>query len=407
MSRIVKPLSASQVKNAKPSEKLYKLSDGGGLALWVYPSGTKAWRLSYRDSSKKQQTVSLGRFPDFSLVEAREWREEIRRKIAHGEMKSPKKPYPLNFVARQWYDRWQPDMAAKYAEQTWRNLERWIFVRLGETDVTEITTADIVECLRIMEARGIRDTLRKTKNSLGLVFDFAVGSGLIPFNPVRQISNRIFVRAKSKNMAALPPSDLPRLIDFLEQRGEFANPTNRTRLTQPTRLAIYWLLLTMTRVQETCMAKWSEIDGGIWTIPADRKKERREHLVPLSSALQQILQQAKTINMSGVYLFESSDFVSHLNKESPRAALRSAGLNTTAHGLRSLARTYLREELKVADDVAEKLLAHSLGTKTQTAYNRSELLKERTEALERWGNVVLTLIGDSSVFKNSLNTEHL
>ena len=108
-----------------------------------------------------------------------------------------------------------------------------------------------------------------------------------------------------------------------------------------------------------------------------------------------ILQQARELNVNGVYLFESYNYQSHINKEAPRMAMQRAGLETTAHGLRSLARTYLREELNIDNDVAEKLLAHSLGTKTQTAYNRSELLKERGEALEKWGNVILTMIGNS------------
>ncbi|HFC7555063.1 TPA: Arm DNA-binding domain-containing protein, partial [Neisseria meningitidis] len=84
MAKIITPLSANQVKNAKPRDKLYKLSDGGGLALWVYPTGGRSWKLSFVQDGR-QQTISLGRYPDFSLADAREWREEVRRKRAHGE----------------------------------------------------------------------------------------------------------------------------------------------------------------------------------------------------------------------------------------------------------------------------------------------------------------------------------
>ena len=105
-----------------------------------------------------------------------------------------------------------------------------------------------------------------------------------------------------------------------------------------------------------------------------------------------VLEQARELNINGRYVFESVNFQSYINKESPRVAMQRAGLITTAHGLRSLARTYLREVLRVDNDVAEKLLAHSLGTKTQTAYNRSELFEERKAALERWGDDILNLI---------------
>ena len=193
-------------------------------------------------------------------------------------------------------------------------------------------------------------------------------------------------------MAALSPTELPRLIDFLEQRGEFANFSGRLKIHPVTRLSIYWLLLTMTRIQETALMEWSELDSDVWHIPAERKKERRPHDVPLSSAMRWVLEQARELNINGRYVFESANFQSHINKESPRMAMQRAGLKTTAHGLRSLARTYLREVLKVDNDVAEKLLAHSLGTKTQTAYNRAELWAERKDALERWGDDILKLV---------------
>lgn len=393
MPRIVKPLTISQVKAAKPSDKLVKLSDGGGLALWVYPSGRKTWRYSF-SSNGKSQSVLVGSYPEVGLSDAREKLAELKKKRYAGEDITAGRKAGRLFqdVAADWYARWSPEMSEKYALQVWRLFERWIFPKLGNKPIAEIKTLDVVDCLRVMEARGIADTLRKTKNSLGMVFAFAVGSGLIEYNPVLQIGSNVFLKPKTTNMAALSPQELPRLIDFLEQRGAFANPSNRLKIGATTRLAIYWLLLTMTRVQETALMEWNEIEGDLWVIPAERKKERRQHVVPLSKAMRWVLEQAREINVNGRYVFESYNFQSHMNKEAPRMAMQRAGLDTTAHGLRSLARTYLREQLNIADDVGEKLLAHSLGTKTQIAYNRSELLEERREALEKWGDVVLQLI---------------
>lgn len=395
MAKIVVPLTLSKIKAAKAKDKMYKLSDGGGLALWVYPTGAKSWKLSFVQDGK-QQTLTLGRYPDYTLTEAREWRDDLRRKMVHGENVLDKKTRDdllFKSVALDWFARWSPDKSEKYAAQVLSSLERWVFPKIGGRDIRDLKTVDVVECLRLMEAHGIADLLRKTKNNLNMIFVHAASLGLIESNPVSVVSLKSFKRGESKNMAALMPSELPRLIDFLEQRGEFAPRGKRLQMHAVTRLCIYWLLLTMTRVQEAALMEWSELDfeSGIWRIPAARKKERREHVVPLSSAMRWVLEQARDLNVNGRYVFESADFKSHINKESPRVVMQRAGLETTAHGLRSLARTYLREVLKVDNDVAEKLLAHSLGTKTQTAYNRSELLKERADALERWGREILDL----------------
>lgn len=165
----------------------------------------------------RQQTISLGRYPDFSLTDAREWREEVRRKRAHGENVVNKKvraDFAFEKVARDWFVRWSKGRSEKYAGQVMRNFERWVFPAIGNLDIRQVRTADVVGCLRVMEARGIVDTLRKTKNSLKMVFAFAVGSGMMEINPVAQIGSGVFERVKTKNMTALSPSELPRLIDF-------------------------------------------------------------------------------------------------------------------------------------------------------------------------------------------------
>ena len=139
MAKIITPLTANQVKNAKPKDKLYKLSDGGGLALWVYPTGGRSWKLSFVQDGK-QQTISLGRYPDFSLAEAREWREEIRRKRAHGEnVVNPKARADFAFeaVARNWFARWSkigrkntPYMSCEILSVGFsRNWALWIFAK--------------------------------------------------------------------------------------------------------------------------------------------------------------------------------------------------------------------------------------------------------------------------------------
>lgn len=176
--------------------------------VWVKPNGSnKVWRFSFNGENGKPQTLTLGAYPLFSLVQAREWRDEQKRKLALGQNIKRVKVrtvYTLEKIAREWHEKWRKGMAEKYTVQVMRNFERYIFPVIGNRDIRQIKTIDVVECLRIMERRGIADSLRKTKNSLNLVFSYAVGSGLIEYNPVLQIGKQVFEKPKNQHMAALP-----------------------------------------------------------------------------------------------------------------------------------------------------------------------------------------------------------
>ena len=159
------------------------------------------------------------------------------------------------------------------------------------------------------------------------------------------------------------------------------------------RLLIYWQLLTMTRPNEAAHAQFAEIDldKGLWEIPLSRMKTR-EHVVPLSPALLGLYDEIRAINVNGVYLFEGLGFARPMSVETARINLRGKmGLDTTGHGLRALARTYLRERYQVPRDVGELLLSHAVGDKTERAYSRLELLDERRHFLALLGDDVMAL----------------
>lgn len=370
---------------------MYKLSDGQGLALWVYPSGNKSWKFTCKIGDKPY-TKTLGSYPQYSLSDARIWREKMRVKRDNGELEredvqarleKSKPEFVIDVLLQQWLPRWRETVSEKYGLQVERALFANCMPFLTGRDVRDITTFDIVQSLRPMEARGKLEYLRRTKSGLKMFFDDLVGQGIVPLNPVVVIGNKVFRKPQSKHFDALNPEQLPDLIRWLESG----------KIEVVTRLAIYGLLLTMTRVSECVGMKWSELneDTGLWVIPSDRMKKRREHIVPISSGMRWVLSQCRELNISGVYVFEGRDLNSHVNAESPRMALRRGGLNTTAHGLRSLARTYLREHSDFRDDVLEMLLAHAVGDKTEQAYNRSQLIDERREALEWWSNEIMTV----------------
>lgn len=398
MPKIVKPLTLGQVKSARPKDKLYKLSDGGGLALWVLPSGSKSWRMSYTRQDGKRDTLILGMYPEFSLFEAREWRLKIRTMLAHGENpKSISKNSDFEtlfcFEKRliEWHTRWANQGGKdgygknqRYAKQVLSALQDNVFPDFFGRDVRTISTAEIVKCLRKMENRGVLEYLRRVKMSLGLFFDYLVSDGTVSFNPVRVIGSQVFQAARETHFDALAPCDLPLLVERLE---------NAVNVSYRVRLLIYWQLLTMTRPSETAHARVDEIDlnAGLWEIPLSRMKTR-EHVVPLSPTLLALFDEIMAINVNGVFLFEGMGLNKPMSVETARINLRNKlHLNTTAHGLRALARTYLRERYQVPRDVGELLLSHSIGDKTERAYSRFELLDERRHFLTLFGDDVMRL----------------
>lgn len=394
MPKIVKPLTLGQVKAAQPREKVYKLSDGGGLSLWVLPGGGKSWRMSYkRPADGKSDTLTLGLYPDFSLIQARQWRDEIRAKLARGI--DPKAAFVdvgarFRFENRlaEWFERWRTDggklgegKSDKYANQVLAALELNVLPVFRGRDVRDITTADVVVCLRKMEERGVLEYLKRVKSSLGLLFDYLVADGTVAANPVRIIGRQVFKRPRERHFAALSPDDLPLLVSRLESDD----------VSYRARLLIYWQLLSMTRPSEAAQVPLAEIDllRGVWEIPLQRMKTR-PHLVPLSSALRQIYDEVLAVNAGGVWLFEG---LNHrpMSRETARLNLRKLGLPTTGHGLRTLATTYLREVHQIPREIRDLLLSHHEASRTDRAYDRSEFLEQRRSALELWGRDVLAL----------------
>lgn len=396
MPKIVQPLTISKINSAKPKDKMFKLPDGQGLALWIYPSGLRSWKFTYNRDDGKRDTLTLGQYPAYSLVEARQWREDLRTKLLRKEsvreveVVKPKK-HTFEAVFNEWYERWSTgNEESKYQVQAKTRINTHIIPAIGRMGIDEIKTFDIVSALRPMEASGTLETLRKVKILVGQVFAYAVGTGLIDINPVLQIGRNVFVAPQSTNYRALSPEQLPLLIDFLEGRNQFAykKPNGAARL------AIYWLLFTMTRAQEGVGAKFSEIDEAakLWHIPAERKKERRGFTIPLSDGALWVLEQAKEKNIKGIFVFEGQTPSTHMNLQTPLESFKASGVPTTTHGLRSLARTYMAEKSDFEPHILETMLAHKTGDKVEAAYNRTDYLEKRTEAMQWWSDEIMQLV---------------
>ena len=372
-------LNYSKIKAIKPKEKLTKHSDGGGLSLWVYPTGKMRWALAYREDGK-QKTAYLGEYPIYSLSEARDWRNSIKERLAKSlpaiDQSLGDTAYLFQNVYAEWFKRWSKEKKSeKYVKQVAAAIEANIMPHFRNKDIREIRPVNIVESLREMEKRGVLEYLRRVKSSLKMMFGYAAESGLIDFNPVDVVGSKAFQKAEKQHFDALEPEELPLLLEKLEDGS----------ISGITRLAIYWQLLTMTRPIETVSARWIDIDldKKQWRIPAAMMKKSRDHIIPLNQFLLDLLPDIRGMNKYDIYLFEGVDYGSHLNRETPRINLRRAGLNSTAHGLRALAATILEEE-GYPEAIIKAALSHAKGNgdMTTAAYLRSTFYSERIEMME-------------------------
>ncbi|MBO0215586.1 tyrosine-type recombinase/integrase [Vibrio sp. Vb2880] len=393
MPRQTKPLTATEVKNAKPKEKEYSLVDGQGLKLRVLPSGSKQWQFNYyRPTNGKRANLNLGRYPDVSLVQARksalEARELIAQRIDPQEHKEQKlqehkaiHEHTFLNVSKEWFEIKKHDITPDYAVDIWRSLDLHIFPSLADTPVKQITAPQVIDLLKPIEAKGSLETVKRLVQRLNEVMNYSANCGLIQANPLTGI-RAAFKKPKKENMAALAPTELPELM------GAIANAS----IKRTTRCLIEWQLHTMTRPAEASGARWDEInwDEKIWTIPAERMKKRREHRIPLTEQMLALLEVIKPISGHREYIFPSDrDPKKPCNSQTANMALKRMGFagRLVSHGLRSLASTTLNEQ-GFDRDLIEASLAHVDDNQVRSAYNRTDYLERRRPMMSWWSGYI-------------------
>ncbi|HBW8581991.1 TPA: tyrosine-type recombinase/integrase, partial [Klebsiella pneumoniae] len=268
-----------------------------------------------------------------------------------------------------------------YAKDIWRSLDKDVFPTIGSIPVQEIKARTIVEALEPIKARGALETVRRLVQRVNEIMIYAVNTGLIDANPASGVG-MAFEKPKKQNMPTLRPEELPKLMRSLVM----------SNLSVPTRCLIEWQLLTLVRPSEASGARWAEIDldAKLWTIPAERMKAKREHIVPLSPQALDILEVMRPISNHREHVFPSrNDPKQPMNSQTANAALKRIGYGgkLVAHGLRSIASTTMNESGLNAD-VIEAALAHSDKNEVRRAYNRSIYLDKRIELMNWWGAFV-------------------
>ena len=398
-------LTELSIKQAKPKKKQYKLTDGEGMYLRVYPNGSKYWQLQFWFEGK-QKILSFGVWPDISLKEARDKRFVAKKIIKEGinpieekkeilkshnfiqEEEKLRETTTFNMVAKEWFSRQSLQWTERHSRGVLSSLNMHVYPDLGEMPISSILKQDIISTLRKLEAEGKNETCYRIRQKIEAIFSYAEVEGHCTGNPAKGLQ-QILTKPQPKSQNSLPISALP---EFLEKMiaDKAAIPT--------TVLAMKFIILTFVRTQELRFADWKEfvIDSSepLWVIPADRMKMRKIHHVPLSRQAVNILNEMQKYSGKEGYVFpqyyNSKKAMSENTLLYFSNRLGYSGRHTI-HGFRSVASTVLNESRKWHPDVIERQLAHQESNKVRKAYNRAEHLNERRKMMQWWSDYIESL----------------
>ena len=378
-------LTNTQIKNLKPNGKLYRELDSLGLYIEVNKSGSKTWRQRFYINGKENM-LTLGAYPDVSLLDARQARDHNKQlikldidpsKLGQDNTQISGETFTdmFNVWHKHMYDSWDE----KYAEDVIQRSKRYLLPYIGSKKIDSITSKDMLTLFKSIEKRGVIDTLHKIKGIASRVFRHSVGMGVIESDPTRDLPSDIFKKKKTKHYSTITdPREIGGLLRMLDTYKW--SPDVAAAL----KLAPHLFL----RPAELAGLTWKEVDfdDNIIRITPERMKMKRTHLVPMSKQVSFMLLSIKTSND---FVFSSPRGKSrHINPESLRAGLRRLGLTNddlTTHGFRHMASTRLNE-LGFNSDVIERQLAHCETNKVKAAYNHAEHLIERKKMMQHWSD---------------------
>lgn len=394
-------LKELEARYATKRPKDYKLADGGGLYLLVRPNGSKLWRFKYRFDGK-EKLLSLGRYPDLSLAEARLRRAEAKVALAKGIDPGAKETaaaaMTFEEAARAWHKNRLEALDAGHATRLLTRLERDAFPALGARDLRSVTSGDVLAMVRSVEARGALDVSRRLKQHVSQIYRFAIPQGWADQDPAAYLSDLLKPKPRTRHMARVGLGELPALVKAIDRYDGEETPRRRA----VTRAALLFTLLTWARTNETRLATWDEfedLDGAepLWRVPAGRMKMEREHLVPLAPQVVDLLAAVRAYS-SGGHVFGGDKPGQPISQNTMIYACYRMGYRgrQTVHGFRGLASTWANEAECYRPDWIEMALAHADRDDVRSAYNSALYLTPRRRMLEAWAGMVSGLIHESA-----------
>jgi len=394
-------LTDLKLRAAKPAAKPYHLTDRQGLFLAIQPNGSKLWRWKYRFQSKFR-LMAFGSYPEISLADARAAHAAARALLLRGsdpmaerrakksiELASKRKAEvegngdllnSFREVAAQWFKKWKVGKVERYARDTETRLEEDVLSRIGNRPTADIKPSEIANMILAIEERGAADVARRALQNTQQIFRYALALGLAEQNPAAAFRPSDILKQRiTTNFARVEASELPALMKKIDlyDGAHFV------------RLALQMMALVFVRTGELIPAQWSEFDrkAKLWSIPAERMKMRRPHLVPLSRQVLAVLDELWERRKNDVWVFPGERSCPFMNKNSMLGALKRMGYKgaMTGHGFRGLASTILNE-MDYERAHIEMQLAHAPKDDVEAAYNKALYLRQRRVMMQGWAD---------------------
>lgn len=385
-------LTSTKIKNAKAKLKLYKLYDEKGLYLEVTPKGGKRWRLKYRFNNKEKR-ISLGVYPEISLKDARDRRDENRKLLANdidpSEYRKTQKSANLEAqensfeaVALEWHEKQKSTWTPDHAKRLLRRLSNDIFPWIGSRPIADIKAPELLNVVRKIESRGANESAHRALSNCGQIFRYAVATGKAERDLSGDLKGALEPVIKNHFAAVTEPKDVGRMLYILD--GYQGSLIVRT--------ALRFAPLVFVRPGELRKAEWKDIDfdNAEWRYLVT--KTNTQHIVPLSEQAIALLEEIHPLTGKGRYVFPGArSRLKPMSDNAILAALRGLGIpkeEMSGHGFRAMARTILDEVLDIRPDYIEHQLAHAVKDPNGRAYNRTAHLDERKKMMQTWADYI-------------------
>ena len=375
---VVVALSELKIKNLKPRDKRYLVSDGQGLYIAVMPTGEKYWYHRTWENGHEHKR-SLGRYPDVSLKEARELKYKPQAQPGA-------KPELFGPVLEDWFkSRYMPSCSEKRAKETRSVINRFVSPALSTRPLKEITPREVFELVNPINEKSTF-VGHHVKSIITAVFKYAVATGLCEWNPAAQISGALAPHRSERHFSTVQNEAQARAL----MQSIYAS-----KCKPVFRIALLLLAHTFVRPGEIRFAEWNEIDfaSSEWRIPAEKMKMKRPHIVPLSPQSVSLFQELRGMVMHPVYCFVlpfNDNPIGSVSLNQVMYRLDYDG-KATPHSFRGMASTLLNEH-GFPSDVIERQLAHAETNAVRAAYNRAEYMDERRKMMNWWSDYLDSLI---------------
>ncbi|MBJ2707727.1 tyrosine-type recombinase/integrase [Salmonella enterica subsp. enterica serovar Newport] len=399
-------LNAKQVETAKPKDKPYKLADGGGMYLEVFPNGTKSWRMKYRIAGKEKRVV-FGVYPTITLADARSKRDDAKKLLVNGVDPSAfKKESKLaqieevkntfQQIALEWHNMKVKKWSAGYASDILEAFNKDVFPFIGQRPVADIKLLELLNVLKKMEERGATEKAKKVRQRCGEVFRYAIVTGRAEYNPAPDLTSAMQGH-ESKHYPFLTIEELPAFFKAL------AGYSGSELVVLAARL----MIITGVRTGELRGALWSEIytDKGLWEISAERMKMRRPHIVPLSVQALEIIEKIRAMTGNFHLMFPGrNDPSKTMSEASINQVFKRIGYTgrVTGHGFRHTMSTVLHEQGYNTAWI-ETQLAHLDKNAIRGTYNHAQYLDGRREMLQWYADYMDSLENGGNVMHGTFN----